>query len=119
MAQFKPLGGHEGGREGLQKCHPPYQPPPTQQSPYHQSSYQPPLTQQSLYHISQPNWHAPVKHVNNIDDLEARSGVYFNGSWSEEGMLDANGGLTDLLDLGGSDWDRASKMTQGEGKGAQ
>jgi len=31
--QFKPRGGHEGGREGLQKRHPPHQPPPTQQSP--------------------------------------------------------------------------------------
>jgi len=41
-AQFKPPGGREGGREGVQKRHPPHQPPPMQQSPYRQSSHQPP-----------------------------------------------------------------------------
>jgi len=116
MAQFTPPGGRKGGREGLQKRHPPHQPP--QQSPYRQSSNQPPPIQQLPYRTNQPNWHAPVKHVN-VDDPEARSGVYFDGGWSEEGMPDENGGLTDLLDLGGSDWDKTSKLAQSEGKGAQ
>ena len=41
------------------------------------------------------------------------------GGWSEEGTLDENGGSTDLLDLGGSDSDKASKLALSEGKGAQ
>ena len=118
-AQFKSRGGREGGREGLQKRHPPHQPPPTQQSPYRQPSHQPPPTQQPPYRTNQPNWRAPVKRVNNVDDPEARSGAYFDGGWSEEGTLDEIGGVTDLLDLGGSDWDKASKLAQSEGKGAQ
>jgi len=118
-AQFKPQGGREGGREGLQKHHPPHQPPPTQQSPYRQSSHQPPPIQQPPYRTNQPNWHVPVKCVNNVDDLEVRSGAYFDGGWSEEGTPDENGGLTELLDLGGSDWDKTSKLAQSEGKGAQ
>jgi len=103
-AQFKPRGGHKGGREGLQKRHPPHQPPPIQQPPYR---------------TNQPNWCAPVKRINNVDDSEARSGAYFDGVWSEEGKPDENGGLTDLLDLGGSDWDKTCKLAQSEGKGAQ
>jgi len=75
--------------------------------------------QQPLYCTNQPNWCAPVKRVNNVDDPEARSGAYFDGGWSEEGMPDENGGLTDLLDLDGSDWDKTSKLAQIEGKGAQ
>jgi len=118
-AQFKPRGGREGGHEGLQKCHPPHQPPPTQQSPYRQSFHQLPPIQQPPYRTNQPNWCAPVKRINNVDDPEARSGAYFDGGWSEEGMLDENGGLTDLLDLGGSDWDKTSKLAQSEGKAAQ
>jgi len=118
-AQFKPQGGREGGREGLQKHHPHHQPPPTQQSPYRQSSHQPPPIQQPPYRTNQPNLRAPVKRVNNVDDPEARSGVYFDGGWSEDGTPDENGGLTDLLDLGGSDWDKTSKLEQSEGKGAQ
>jgi len=118
-AQFKPRGGCEGGREGLQKRHPPHQPPPTQQSPYRQSSHQPPPIQQPLYHTNQPNWHALVKRVNNVDDPKARSGTYFDGGWLEEGTPDENGGLTDLFDLGGSDWDKTSKLAQSEGNGAQ
>jgi len=103
-AQFKHRVGREGGREGLQKRHPPHQPPPIQQP---------------QYHTNQPNWNTPVKHVNNVDNLEARSGAYFDGGWSEEGTPDENGELTDLLDLGGSDWDKTSKLAQREGKGAQ
>jgi len=117
--QFKPRGGCKGGREGLQKHHPPHQPPSTQQSPYCQSSHQPPPIQQPPYRTNQPNWHAPFKHVNNVDDPEARSGAYFDGGWSEEGTPHENGGLTDLLDLGGSDWDKTGKLAQSEGKGAQ
>jgi len=45
--------------------------------------------------------------------------VYFGGGWSEEETLDDNGGLTDVLDLGGSDWDKTSKVGQSEGKGTQ
>jgi len=118
-AQFKPRGGCEGGHEGLQKRHPPHQPPHTQQSPHRQSSHQPPPIQQPPYCTNQPNWRAPVKCIINVDDPEARSGAYFDGGWSEEGTLDENGGLMDLLDLGVSDWDKASKLAQSEGKGAQ
>jgi len=118
-AQFKPRGGCEGRHEGLQKRHPPHQPPPTQQSLYRQSSYQPPPIQQLPYRTNRPNWRAPVKSVNNVDDPEARSGAYFDGGWSEEGTPDENRGLTELLDLGGSDWDKTSKLAQSEGKGAQ
>ena len=57
--------------------------------------------------------------INNIDDREARSGAYFGGGWSEEEMLDDNGGLMDVLDLGGSDWDKTNKVGQCEGKVAQ
>jgi len=90
-----------------------------QQSPYRQSSHQPPPIQQPPYRTNQPNWRVPVKRVNNVDNLEARSGAYFDGGWSEEGTPDENGGLTELLDLGGSDWDKTSKLAQSEGKGAQ
>ena len=45
--------------------------------------------------------------------------MYFDGGWSEEVTLDDNGGLMDSLDLGRSDWDKASKLGQSEGKGAQ
>ena len=119
IAQLKPRGGFEGGREGLQKRYPPHQPPPTQHSPYRQSSYQPPPIQQPPYRTNQPNWRVPLKHVNNVDDPEARSSAYFDGGWSEEGTPDENGGLTDLLDLGGSNWDKTSKLAQSEGKGTQ
>ena len=68
---------------------------------------------------NQPNWRAPAKRVNNVDDPEGRSGAYFGGGWSDEETLDGNGGPTDVLDLGGSDWDMASKLRQSEGKGAQ
>jgi len=118
-AQFKPRGGREGGRDGLQERHPPHQPPPTQQSPYRQSSHQPPPIQQLPYRTNQPNWRVPVKRVNNVDDPDARSGAYFDGGWPEEGTPDENGGLTELLDLGGSDWDKTSKLAQSEGKGGQ
>jgi len=114
MAHFKPRGGREGGCEGLQKQRQPsYQSTPTQQSPL--------LTSQPSYctRANQPNWHAPPKRVNNIDDLEARSGAYFGGGWSEEETLDDNGGLMDVLDLGGSDWDKTNKVGQRKGKGAQ
>jgi len=90
-----------------------------QQSPYHQSSHQLPPIRQPPYRTNQPNWLALVKRVNNVDDLEARSGVYFDGGWSEEGTPVENGELTDLLDLGGSDWDKTSKLAHSEGKGAQ
>ena len=90
-----------------------------QQSLYCQSSHQPPPIQQPPYRTNQPNWLVPVKRVNNFDNPEARSGLYFDGGWSEVGTLDENGGLTDLLDLDGSDWDKASKLAQSEGKGAQ
>jgi len=52
------------------------------------------------------------------DDPEARSGAYFGRGWSEEETLDDNGGLTNVLDLGRSDWDKTSKVGQSEGKGA-
>jgi len=68
---------------------------------------------------NQPNWRAPAKRVNNVDDPEARSGAYFGRGWSEEETLDDGRGLADVLDLGGSDCDKASKLGQSEGKGAQ
>jgi len=86
---------------------------------YRQSAHQPPPIQQPPYSTNQPNWRAPVKLVNNIDDSEARSGAYFDGGWSEEGTPDENRGLMDLLDLGGSNWEKTSKLAQSEGKGAQ
>ena len=86
--QFKPRGGRKGGHEGLQKQHQPsYQSTPAQQSPHR--------TGQPCYRTraNQPNWLAPPKRVNNIDDPEARSGAYFGRGWLEEEMLDDNGGL--------------------------
>ena len=61
----------------------------------------------------------PPKCVNNVDNPEARSGAYFGRGWSEKETLDDNGGLMDALDLGGSDWDKTSKVGRSEGKGAQ
>ena len=68
-AQFKPLGGHEGGCEGLQKQRQQsYQSTPAQQSQHH--------TGQPSYRTgaNQPNWRVLPKRVNNVDDPEVRSG---------------------------------------------
>jgi len=64
QSRFKPREGRHGGRDGPQKYQPTQHPPPTQQS---------------QHYASQPNWRIPVKHLDNDDNPEAKSGAYIKG----------------------------------------
>jgi len=69
QSRFKPREGRHGGRDGPQKYQPTQHPPPTQQS---------------QFYASQPNWRIPVKHLDNVDNPEAMSGVYIKGGWPDK-----------------------------------
>jgi len=69
QSRFKPREGRHGGHDGLQKYQPTQHPPPTQQS---------------QYCASQLNWRVPVKHLDNVDNPEAKSGVYIKGGWPDK-----------------------------------
>jgi len=69
QSRFKPREGCHGGRDGPQKYQPTQYPPPTQQS---------------QYCASQPNWRIPVKHLDNVDNPEAKSGAYIKGGWPDK-----------------------------------
>ena len=36
------------------------------------------------YYASQPNWRIPVKDLDNVDNPEAKSGVYIKGGWPDK-----------------------------------
>jgi len=69
QSRFKSREGRHGGHDGPQK----YQP-----------TQHPPSPQQSQYCSSQPNWQIPVKHLDNADNLEAKSGAYIKGGWPDK-----------------------------------
>jgi len=67
--RFKPREQCHGGHYGPQKYQPTQHPPPTQQS---------------QYYTNQPNWHVLVKHLDNVDKPEAKSGTYIKGGWPDK-----------------------------------
>jgi len=69
QSRFNPREGRHGGCDGPQKYQPTQHLPPTQQS---------------QYCASQPNWQIPVKHLDNVDNPEAKSGAYIKGGWPDK-----------------------------------
>jgi len=68
-SRFKPREGCHGGRYGPQK---------------YQLTQYPPPTPQSQYCASQPHWCVPFKHLENVDNLEAKSAAYIKGGWPDK-----------------------------------